>query len=422
MRSGARTTRARRSPRSPTRHFAHLDGGSTDRVIDELIVALVNGLVLTIRIVLVRVAFAVARHLRLRRRVVLATAHSPRLGGNLAAIADDLGDAPPRDPGRHHRPSPGIGRTWPGRRGVAGGRGRLPPGDRPGVHRRRLLLPDLRRPAASRDHDHPDVARLRGVQEGRLQRARQVVRGRRGARRAACAIHSNYDVCLVASQSAAPHYAEAFRQPLDRFVSRLGIPRTDVLFGEERLARTREAVRRPLRPDRRSAGHPLRPDVPRRQRHRRPRHRRPRPRASCARRSARTTSCSSGSTRSSASRTRDRPGARGLRDRRLRPSRHQRADAGQRRPRHRLLERDLRVRAARPADGLLRPRLRGLRSASAASTSTTGPGSRARSSRPPRHSRGTFEPGISTSSGWSVSARRRSTSPMDVPRRASRTS
>ena len=37
-------------------------------------------------------------------------------------------------------------------------------------------------------------------------------------------IHSNYDVCLVASQAAAPHYAEAFRQPLDRFVSRLGIP------------------------------------------------------------------------------------------------------------------------------------------------------------------------------------------------------
>src|SRR4029079_2774028 len=57
-------------------------------------------------------------------------------------------------------------------------------------------------------------------------------------------IHSNYDVCLVASQAAAPHYAEAFRQPLERFVSRLGIPRTDVFFGEERLARTREDVRR----------------------------------------------------------------------------------------------------------------------------------------------------------------------------------
>ncbi|MEO8571792.1 MAG: CDP-glycerol glycerophosphotransferase family protein, partial [Chloroflexota bacterium] len=56
-------------------------------------------------------------------------------------------------------------------------------------------------------------------------------------------VHSNYDVCLVASQASAPHYAEAFREPLDRFVSRLGIPRTDVFFGEERLARVRAAVR-----------------------------------------------------------------------------------------------------------------------------------------------------------------------------------
>jgi teichoic acid ribitol-phosphate primase len=56
-------------------------------------------------------------------------------------------------------------------------------------------------------------------------------------------VHSNYDVCLVASQASAVHYAEAFRQPLERFVSRLGIPRTDVFFGEERLARTQDAVR-----------------------------------------------------------------------------------------------------------------------------------------------------------------------------------
>ncbi len=56
-------------------------------------------------------------------------------------------------------------------------------------------------------------------------------------------IHSNYDVCLVASQASAPAYAEAFRQPLDRFRSDLGIPRTDVFFGDDRIARTRAAVR-----------------------------------------------------------------------------------------------------------------------------------------------------------------------------------
>ena len=113
-------------------------------------------------------------------------------------------------------------------------------------------------------------------------------------------IHSNYDVCLVASQAAAPHYAEAFRQPLERFVSRLGIPRTDVFFGEERLARTRDGGPPALRPARRPAGHPVRADVPRRQRHRRAARPTTSTSACSARRSARTTSCSSGSTRSSA--------------------------------------------------------------------------------------------------------------------------
>ena len=45
-----------------------------------------NSLVLTIRIALVRLAFALARRRPLRARVVLATAHSPKLAGNLAAI------------------------------------------------------------------------------------------------------------------------------------------------------------------------------------------------------------------------------------------------------------------------------------------------------------------------------------------------
>ena len=56
-------------------------------------------------------------------------------------------------------------------------------------------------------------------------------------------MHSNYDVCLVASEASAPFYAEAFGQPLERFTSRLGIPRTDVFFGDERIARSVAAVR-----------------------------------------------------------------------------------------------------------------------------------------------------------------------------------
>ena len=49
-----------------------------------------KGIILTIRIVAVRLAFAIARLLPLRSRVVLATAHSARLAGNLVSIRDDL--------------------------------------------------------------------------------------------------------------------------------------------------------------------------------------------------------------------------------------------------------------------------------------------------------------------------------------------
>jgi teichoic acid ribitol-phosphate primase len=49
-------------------------------------------------------------------------------------------------------------------------------------------------------------------------------------------IHTNYDVCLVSAMRFAPHYAEAFRQPLDRFDSSIGLPRTDVFFGARRNA------------------------------------------------------------------------------------------------------------------------------------------------------------------------------------------
>jgi teichoic acid ribitol-phosphate primase len=57
------------------------------------------------------------------------------------------------------------------------------------------------------------------------------------------AIHSNYDVCLMASKRAAVHYAEAFRQPLEKFRTDIGMPRTDVLFGEEKTERIKASVR-----------------------------------------------------------------------------------------------------------------------------------------------------------------------------------
>jgi CDP-ribitol ribitolphosphotransferase len=63
-------------------------------------------------------------------------------------------------------------------------------------------------------------------------------------------IHVNYDTCLVSAMRFAPYYAEAFRQPLERFIASTGIPRTDVLFGERRAAaeqRVRARYRLPAR-------------------------------------------------------------------------------------------------------------------------------------------------------------------------------
>jgi len=202
-----------------------------------------SGLVLTIRVVLVRVAFAVSRVLPLRSRVVLATAHSPRLAGNLVALRDELAT-------RH----PDVAVVVLAHRPATGPRGKVAAAWQAVVaayylatsrvfvvddyffpiyviHPRRgtTIIQTWHACGAFKKVGYSVLDKSFGVDEALARRVR---------------IHSNYDVCLVASQAAAPHYAEAFRQPLERFVSRLGIPRTDVFFGEERLARTRETVRR----------------------------------------------------------------------------------------------------------------------------------------------------------------------------------
>jgi len=199
--------------------------------------------VLSIRIALVRAAFAIARFLPLRSRVVLATAHAARLGGNLASIRDELA-----------RRRPAITVVVLAHRSEAGPRGRVSAAWHAVVAgyylatSRVFIVDDYFFPiyvihprlgativqtwhacGAFKKVGYSVLDKTFGMDEALARRV---------------PIHSNYDVCLVASQSAAAHYAEAFRQPLDRFVSRLGIPRTDVFFGEERLTRTREAVRR----------------------------------------------------------------------------------------------------------------------------------------------------------------------------------
>jgi CDP-ribitol ribitolphosphotransferase len=203
----------------------------------------VSDIVLSVRIVLVRSAFAIARHLRLGRRVVLATAHSPRLAGNLAAIHDDLASRAPsvRLVVLAHRPATGVrGRLAAAWHAVVAGYY---------LATSRVFIVDdyffpiyVIRPRAGTTIIQTWHACGAFKKVGYSVLDKSFGADEALARRVP--IHSNYDVCLVASQAAAPHYAEAFHQPLERFVSRLGIPRTDVFFGEARLARVREDVRR----------------------------------------------------------------------------------------------------------------------------------------------------------------------------------
>jgi len=202
-----------------------------------------NGIVLTLRILSVRLAFGIARHLPLRSRVVLATAHSARLAGNLVSIRDDLARRHPEIPivVLARRPARGLRDRIQalGQAAIAGyylATSRVFIVDdyffpiyvihpRPGT----TIIQTWHACGAFKKVGYSLLDKSFGADEELTRRVR---------------IHSNYDVCLVASKSSAPHYAEAFGQPLERFESRFGIPRTDVFFGEEQLARTREAVRR----------------------------------------------------------------------------------------------------------------------------------------------------------------------------------
>ena len=325
----------------------------------------------------------IARHLPLRSRVVLATAHSARLGRQSRV-----------DPGRPGRGATRRSRSSSspaGRR--AGLRGRIEalgqavdrgllPGHLARLHRRRLLLPDLRHPPAPGHDDHPDLARLRRVQEGRLQPARQVVRRGRGADPAGPdpfelrRLPGRVEGVRAALRRGLPPAARALRVAASGSRARTcssarsGSPGRATPSAAATGCRTAERVilyAPTFRGDTRHDG---------------PGDRRPRPRPAPrgARRGPRPARpappvhpLADG----------HRAVARRLRHRRLRPPRHQRADARQRRPGDRLLERDLRVRAARPARwSSSRPTTRPT-SASAASTSTIAPACPARSSRPP---------------------------------------
>ena len=195
-----------------------------------------------IRTLLVRLGFRIGRLLPLRSRVVLAASRDVRIGGNLAWIRDGL---------RREVPDVEVVelaiRLSGGLRGLARASAHA---FRAGVHlaTARVFVVD--------DYFFPMyVVRPRGdttwVQVwhacGAFKKFGYSVLdksfGADEAFVASVAIHANYDLCLVSAARFIPAYAEAFRQPPERFTSRLGIPRTDLFFDEARVAAIADRIR-----------------------------------------------------------------------------------------------------------------------------------------------------------------------------------
>lgn len=192
---------------------------------------------------LVRVGFALGRLTPVRRRVVLATSHADRLGGNLAELRDRLSTSWPEVPlvVRARRVRPG----W--RAGALAAIDAVVAGwllattmlfvvddyyfpmyvIRPRANTTRVQL--WHACGAFKRFGYSVLDRSFGADADDV---------------AAFPIHTNYDLCLVSAARFAPFYAEAFRQPLERITARLGIPRTDLFFDAPRMAAAAAAVRR----------------------------------------------------------------------------------------------------------------------------------------------------------------------------------
>ena len=205
---------------------------------------LLRAVLLRTRVFAVRLGHAAGARRPLERRVLLATSHSRTLGGNLAILREALAALPA---------APDVVVLTAAGRRRGGWRGRLqalrwearaaslvassavtvvddyffplyPIQRRPGT----TVIQAWHACGAFKRFGYSLADRTFGSDEALRRRIR---------------IHANYDTCLVSSMTVAPHYAEAFGQPLERFRADLGIPRTDVLFGAERIAAVVAAIR-----------------------------------------------------------------------------------------------------------------------------------------------------------------------------------
>ena len=188
-----------------------------------------NDALVVVRIWLVRIGFALGSLLPLRRRVVLATAHSDPIDGNLAAIRRELGARSPAIGVRvlAHRPRPGF----------AGKLAAVLPAVRAGyqlARARAFIVDDYFFPIyAIRPRPGTTIVQVWHA-SGALKKFGYSLGDKSFGADAAVLrhvnIHANYDLCLVSSQRFAPFYAEAFGLPVERFTARLGIPRSDDLL------------------------------------------------------------------------------------------------------------------------------------------------------------------------------------------------
>jgi len=199
--------------------------------------------VLALRAALVRLGFAVGRRMPVRRSVVLATSHADRLGGNLAWIRDEIA--------RSHPGAPLTVLAWrPWGRRLARVRAAI------GEVRAGFVLATSSLVVVD-DYFFPMYvirprAGTRFVQVwhacGAFKKFGYSLAGKAfgagEARLDALPIHTNYDLCLVSSRRFIAAYAEAFRQPAERFTSELGIPRTDLFFDAARRQAAAAEVRR----------------------------------------------------------------------------------------------------------------------------------------------------------------------------------
>jgi len=202
----------------------------------------VRRLTIALRTAAVRLGFALGSIRAPAARVVLATNHLAHLTGNLAFIADDLAARYPQVPVVRlaSRPPGGIaGRIrallFAVRAGYQLASARVFVVDdyflplyvirpRPGT----IRLQVWHAAGAFKRFGLSVLDRGFGADDDYVRRVR---------------IHSNYSVALVSSMAVAPHYAEAFGQPLELFSSSFGIPRTDLFFDETRRSTALDRIR-----------------------------------------------------------------------------------------------------------------------------------------------------------------------------------